>query len=85
MIYGIWNFSSAPIPTAHTRDLVTVCAATKLTGIFDEQPATPPAAPNYAAPSVQPAYSQVPPPFGCGKSAMIQLWELALNNNPNQQ
>lgn len=50
MIYGIWNFSSAPIPAAHARDLVTVCAATKLTGIFDEQPATPPAAPNYATP-----------------------------------
>jgi len=85
MIYGIWNFSSAPIPAAHVRDLVTVCAATKLTGIFDEQPATPPATPNYATPPVQPTYSQVPPPFGCGKSAMIQLWELALNNNPNQQ
>ena len=110
MFYGIWNFGAFPAPAAHARDLVTICAATRLTGIFDEQPVAPgvnntapavntvvPAA-NTAAPGTntaapvtynaaytQSASVQMPPPFGCGKSAMIQLWELALNNNQEQK
>ena len=70
MIYGIWNFGPYLTPQAHARDLVTICAATRLM--------------NNTAP-VQPAYSQAPPPFGNGKSTMIQLWEMALADNQQQQ
>ena len=85
MIYGIWNFGPYLTPTAHARNLVTICAATRLTGVFDE-PVTPPATNtmNNTTP-VQPAYSQAPPPFGNGKSTMIQLWEMALADNQQQQ
>ncbi|MBR4581730.1 MAG: hypothetical protein IKO32_10905 [Lachnospiraceae bacterium] len=103
MFYGIWNFGAFPAPAAHARDLVTICAATRLTGIFDEQPVMPNANTvtpvantaaqnaNTAAPGTynnaytQPAAVQMPPPFGCGKSTMIQLWELALNSNQEQK
>ena len=85
MIYGIWNFGPYLTPQAHARDLVTICAATKLTGVFDEPASTPANNTVNSNTPVQPAYSQAPPPFGNGKSTMIQLWEMALANNQQQQ
>ena len=97
MIFGVWNFGTMPFGSSPAGNLLGIYAATQLTGVMHEQPAqmfgtfqgTQPNQGNqmYSANQVYqpnlpyPPATQPPPPFGCGKSAMIQLWELALQNN----
>ena len=97
MIYGIWNFGSAPfngsafggVPfgAMPARDLICLSAASKYTGIFD-QPVTYPAGTPVAHAPMQPVYVQPlqpMPPIGYGVSPMIQLWQMALTDQNNKQ
>ena len=99
MMFGVWNFGTMPFGSSPAENLIGIYAATQLTGVMHDQPAQMFSGPgnqpgqmtqmnqtNHVNLPYSPAM-QPPPPFGCGKSAMLQLWEIALQNNPqnNQQ